>query len=32
MEPFAKSKSLESTGRKITIKIHKLFMCNEGGN
>lgn len=31
-KPFEKSESFDPTGRKITIQIHKLFMCNEAGN
>lgn len=30
--PFAKSESFDPTGRKITIQIHKLLMCNEARN
>lgn len=32
MGPFAKSESFDPTGRKITVQIHKLLMCNEARN
>ena len=30
--PFAKSESFDPTGRKITIQMHKLLICNEARN